>query len=219
MKQLFFTFLILATGLNSTVLSQTHAYADDIATIKKFDNIYSPPANPILFIGSSSIRKWTSLDEAFGNYKVINRGIGGAITSDITYYANDLIFPYQPRQIVVYVGENDLPEATATPDSLLSRFKVLYKTIRTQLPNVPIAYISIKPSPVRAQYQDKARKSNALIRQFLAKEVNAVFINVYDLMLDKNGKMRPEIFIEDKLHMNRQGYSIWEKALKPYLIK
>jgi lysophospholipase L1-like esterase len=212
---------ILTIGFLFTVMvsaQTTPRYFDDVQTIKKYDQMYQAPAHPIVFVGSSSIRKWDGLQVAFGNYNIINRGIGGAVTNDIAFYLNDIVFPYEPRQIVIYVGENDLPEVRATADTILNRTKKLYKMIRAKLPTVPIAYISMKPSPSRDQYQEKARAANTLIRNFLSKEENTDFIDIFSPMI-KDGKSRPELFVEDMLHMNAKGYAIWEAAVRPYLLK
>jgi len=191
---------------------------NDVQTIKNYDKIYQTPAQPILFVGSSSIRKWQSLQVAFGEYNVINRGIGGAVINDIVFYLNDIVFPYRPRQIVLYVGENDLPDQSVTADTVLNRTIKLFNMIRAKLPAVPIVYIAMKPSPVRDKYQQKARDGNLLIKNFLTKEKDAVFVDIFSPML-KDGKSRPELFVEDMLHMNKQGYIIWEKEVKRYLIK
>ncbi|MFP9099621.1 GDSL-type esterase/lipase family protein [Flavobacterium sp. RHBU_24] len=211
---------LIAFGLLAMLCSaqENHKYDSDIATIKKYDNIYEPAQNPILFVGSSSIRKWGHLQEAFGNYNVINRGIGGAVTDDITHYVDDLVFKYKPRQIVLYVGENDLPDNTKTDDIILQKTISLYTAIRAKLPEVPIVYIAMKPSPLRDNYQQKCKAANDKIRKFLSTEKNAVFVDVYTPML-ANGKSRPELFVEDMLHMNAKGYSIWEEAVAPYLLK
>jgi lysophospholipase L1-like esterase len=213
-------FLLLSQFIIIITFGQNKpAFWDDVQTIKKYDQLYKPPVNPVLFVGSSSIRKWDDLTQVFAKYNALNRGIGGAVTNDITFYLNDVVFPYQPRQIVLYVGENDLPNAQATPDSVLNRTVNLYKAIRAKLPNVPIVYISIKPSPSRDAFKAKAVASNALIKAFLAKEANTKYVDVYSLMLTKDGKLRPELFVEDMLHMNAAGYAIWRKAVEPHLLK
>jgi len=194
-------------------------FENDVHTIQQFDKMYAPPPHPILFTGSSSIRKWDDLERNFSKQVVLNRGIGGAETNDITHFAKELIFTYAPRQIVIYVGENDLPAANVNADTLLQRFRVLYTTIRHELPTIPLIYISIKPSPSRAAFFDKAKQTNALIKDFLAKEKNTVFVDIYPKMLDKNGVPRKELFLQDMLHMNKQGYAIWEKAIQPYLLR
>jgi len=211
--------VLISCFFSAAVLAQaTHPYAGDVATIKKYDQMFVPLSHPIVFVGSSSIRKWQHLQVAFGSYNVLNRGIGGAVVDDIIYYLNDLVFSYNPRQIVLYVGENDLVNESETADDILNKTITLYKDIREKLPDVPIVYISLKPSPSRDKYQEKCIKTNSLIRDFLSKEKNVVFVDIFTPML-KDGKSRPELFVQDMLHMNPEGYAIWEKKIKHYLIK
>jgi len=215
-----FIFLVFFQFLVAQIFAQHKpAFWDDVQTIKKYDKMFQPPIHPVLFVGSSSIRKWDDLMQVFAKYNALNRGIGGAVTNDITFYLKDIVFPYQPRQIVLYVGENDLPDEKTTADSVLKRTVRLYKSIKATLPNVPIVYISIKPSPSREKYKEKAVAANALIKNFLANEHNTKYIDVYSLMLTKEGKMRPELFVGDMLHMNATGYAIWRKAVEPHLLK
>jgi lysophospholipase L1-like esterase len=151
-------------------------------------------------------------------YNVLNRGIGGAVISDIKYYLKDIVFDYDPRQIVLYVGENDVINPAETADTIFNRTVNLYQAIRAKMPDVPIVYIAMKPSPSRDQFRAKTVEANNLIRKFLATQKNVVFVDVFKLML-KDNHSRPELFVSDMLHMNQQGYDIWNKAVKPYLLK
>ena len=216
MKKILFLFLIFP----AIVFAQPkHAFYDDVQIIKAYDKMFQPPAHPILFVGSSSIRKWDDLQQVFGKYAVLNRGVGGTVVNDITYYINDLIFAYHPRQIVLYVGENDVPDAKSTADSILNRTIVLFNDIRARLPDVPLVYISMKPSPSRDKFREKCEEANAKIKDFLSKQKNVVYVDIFKPMLDASGKSRPELFVSDMLHMNPKGYAIWEKAVDPYLLK
>jgi lysophospholipase L1-like esterase len=218
-RTIFFILLLTFQILNQFSYSQTKSnYFDDVQTIKAYDQMYGVPAHPILFVGSSSIRKWDDLQIVFGKYNVLNRGVGGTVINDINYYLDDIVFPYQPRQIVLYVGDNDVPDAKVTPDSILQRTIRLYGHLRTKLPNVPLVYIAIKPSPSREKYIPKAQQANELIKQYMSKQKHVVFVDVFSLMM-KNGKVRKELFGPDMLHMNPEGYKLWEKAVSPYLIK
>ncbi|MDB5003907.1 MAG: family lipase [Mucilaginibacter sp.] len=193
-------------------------YWDDVQVIKKYDGMFAPPVHPVLFTGSSSIRKWDDVQYTFAEYSALNRGIGGAVTNNIIYYLNDLVFKYQPKQIVLYVGENDLMDKVSTVDSVYNRTMKLYQAIRAKMPEVPILYIGMKPSPSREKFMPMEVDFNARIKNFLASEKNTVFVDVYPLMLN-DGKLRPELYVGDKLHMTKLGYAVWEKAVRPYLIK
>lgn len=202
------------------VKAQDAPFYSEIQSFKKEDSLHFPPKNAILFVGSSSFRKWTDVQKYFPGYTIINRGFGGSTFPDAIRYANDIIFPYQPKQILIYEGDNDLASSDKiTPDSVLNRFKKLFWLIRSKLPDVSIAFVSIKPSPSRERLFPKMKKSNLLIKKFLKRKKHAAFIDVYHKMLNSDGSPNKDIFIKDMLHMNAKGYEIWQKIIEPYLLK
>ncbi|MET4082490.1 hypothetical protein ABIB40_002448 [Pedobacter sp. UYP30] len=213
--------LFITAALSTTIYAQQKTSApfqDEINAFKVKDAAAMPAKDGILFIGSSSLRKWTDLEKVYAKYYAINRGFGGSKLLNAIYYADDIIFPYQPRQIFIYSGENDIAEG-ASAEITADRFKILFGLIRKKMPEVPIEFISIKPSPSRAQFMPEFLHANALIKIFLAKQSKTDFINVYSNMLNANGKPMPDIFLEDNLHMNQKGYDIWIKAIAPFLVK
>lgn len=215
-----FLLIVLTNLVAITLLAQTKPrFWDDVQTIKSYDKIYRPPLRPILFTGSSSIRLWANAQQTFPQYTILNRGVGGTVLNDINFYAEDLIFPYNPKQIVLYVGENDITNETNTADTILHRTIRLVKQIRERLPDVPIVYISIKASPSREKYIQKVIDANQLIKAFLATEAKMVYVDIFYPMLDKGGKIRGELFLADRLHMTPAGYAIWAKELRKHLIK
>jgi len=200
-------------------LAQAPPFYKDIQHFKELDHQHTPPKKAILFIGSSSFTKWKDVSDYFPGYTIINRGFGGSTLKDLIYYFNDLVPVYQPRQVVIYCGENDLANDATPADSAVSRFKQLYGLIRGYNKKVPVAFISIKPSPVRAKYIPKVRDANAAIRTFIAKQKNARYIDVFPAMLGEDGRPISNIFLGDSLHMNAGGYQIWQKIMRPYLKK
>lgn len=202
------------------VHAQQQPFYDEIQQFKKEDSISPPPANAIVFTGSSSFRKWTDVQSYFPGYKIINRGFGGSTFPDVINYAGEVVLRYRPKQVVIYCGDNDLASSdTVTPKMVAYRFKILFNRIRSKLPKTNIAYVSIKPSPSREQLMAKMQETNRLIRSFLQQQKGTSFIDVYNLMLQPNGQPMTDIFLEDHLHMNQKGYKIWQKAMKPYLLK
>jgi len=193
----------------------------EIQEFKKQDADSMPPKDAILFVGSSSFTKWTDVKDYFPDHTIINRGFGGSTLRDVIRWAPDIILPYHAKQIVIYCGENDLAYSNATtPKMVLDRFKRLFTIIRNDNPAVPVAFVSLKPSPSRQHLWKKMKTANRLIRQYLATKKKTVFINVWPAMFDANGTIiRKDIFIEDNLHMNAKGYQIWKKLIEPHLVK
>lgn len=204
----------------ATVFAQDQhpPFWDEIQQFKKSDSLHPPPTNAILFAGSSSFRFWTNVQDYFPSYTIINRGFGGSSLPDVIRYEDDIIFPYHPKQIVIYCGENDFVASdSVTVQMVFQRFTQLFTNVRNRLPNVPVVFVSIKPSPSRWQLKDKMIEENRLIKAFLLKRNKTAFVDVWTAMLDKDGKPMADIFKEDQLHMNAKGYAIWQKLIAPYL--
>lgn len=201
-------------------MAQAQPFATDITLFKKQDSFAFPPANGILFIGSSSVTKWTDIQTYFPGYPIINRGFGGSSLPDVIRYEKDIIFPYQPKQIVLYCGENDIAAAdSVTAAMVLTRFKTLFTDIRKQWPRIPLIFISLKPSPARWAMRERMQQANQLIKKYLRKKKHTIFINVWDRMLGPDGLPKADIFIADRLHMNAKGYAIWQELIAPVLVK
>lgn len=213
----YFTFLSLVFSVG-TALAQEKPFSKEIQQFKKEDSVRKPPAKAILFTGSSSFRMWKGLQDSFPKHKVINRAFGGSSLPHVILYANDVILPYRPKQVIIYCGDNDLASSdTIQPAHVLQRFQQLFTLVRSRYPKVHVAYVSIKPSPSRERLMPKMEEANRLIADFLENKRRTAFINVYHPMLLPNGKPDPSLFIKDNLHMNEKGYAIWKKVIEPYL--
>ena len=191
-------------------------WEQDMQRFAALDAASPPPRQGVLFVGSSSIRLWETLAADFPGIPVINRGFGGSELRDSTFYADRILVPYAPRQIVIYAGDNDL-QAGRTPQQVEQDFRAFVRRVRRDLPRVRIAYISNKPSPSRVRLLEAQRQANALI-QAEAERLRVDYIDVFTSMLDANGQPREELFVEDRLHLNRAGYELWRQKIAPYLI-
>lgn len=196
-----------------------YPFWQDVRAFKVSDSLNMPPANSILFIGSSTFTKWTDVQSYFPDHVILNRAFGGSTLPDVIRYADDLIFPYHPKQVVIYCGENDFAATdTITAETVALRTVQLFQLIRNKEPDIDIAYLSIKPSPSRQKLWPKMVAANALIKSYLSLQVHAAFIDVYAQLLTADGKPRPELFVSDMLHLNKTGYGILQQAIEPYLI-
>lgn len=198
---------------------QAQPFAAEISAFKKLDSARFPGTGKILFIGSSSFTKWTDVQDYFPAHAIINRGFGGSTLLDVIRYEKEVIFPYDPKQVVIYCGENDVAGDTAvTGTAVLERFKQLFTDIRKRFPKVPVIFVSLKPSPSRWHMRARTMEANRLIKKYLKKKKHTRFINVWDVMLNEKGEPREELFIKDRLHMNAEGYKIWQGLMEPYLL-
>jgi len=222
MKNVFRSLLVLllvAIAYTQSFAQQPPFY-NDIQAFKKADQTQPPAKNMILFVGSSSFTKWKDVQDYFPGYPILNRGFGGSSLPDVIRYADDVIYPYQPKQIVIYCGENDLAASdTVSAATVVTRFKTLFGMIRQHLGNVSVVFVSLKPSPSRARLFPKMKEVNEQVKSFLQNDKNAAFADVYSKMLDANGEPMQDIFLEDRLHMNAKGYAVWKPVIEPLLVK
>lgn len=193
-------------------------YDNEIRAFKHQDSLSLPKPNCILFIGSSSVRKWTDLERRFAGKPIVRRGVGGSTLSQLVkYYTPYIMFPYHPRKIFIYAGENDIAYG-GNADSVFTNFKILYSMIRHQLPDVKIYYLSIKPSPSRTQFRAEFDKANDVVKNYLAGKPNSLFIDMNPSIFRKGTTMPDSsLFEKDYLHLNSKGYDRWQKVLTPYV--
>jgi lysophospholipase L1-like esterase len=212
---LFLVWTFLATSTFAQ-LAPADPWEADIRAFEATDRAHPPEPGAVLFIGSSSIRFWESLQADFPLTRIIRRGFGGSEIRDATHFADRIIIPYRPRLIVLYAGDNDLA-AGRTPEQVRDDFIAFIERVRRDLPDVTIAFITIKPSPARANLLGAMRKANALISDLASSRRNIRIIDVFTPMLDAKGLPRKDLFGDDMLHMNRAGYRIWIEQLTPLL--
>ena len=191
-------------------------WVNDMARFQAEDAAHPPPASPIVFTGSSSVRMWDSLASDFPGKPVLNRGFGGSQVRDAVHYADQIAVRYRPLMIVLYSGDNDI-NAGRSPQQVLADFRAFVARVRKDLPNTPIVYLSIKPSPSRIDQLPRQQQANALIRQEAAHLRGVTFVDVATPMLNAAGQPRPELFGPDSLHMTRAGYDLWRGIVAPYL--
>ena len=188
-------------------------FQDDVNLLIASDSTLKKK-NIILFTGSSSIRFWASLATDFPKRNVVNRGFGGSEMSDLVYFADKLILPYRPKQIFIYEGDNDISNGK-TSDEILSDASKLLALIRDRLPRkTRVLFISPKPSMLRWSLKDKYEAFNQKLKVWTKRNKYVTFVDVWTPMLEGDGTVRQDLFMEDGLHMNEKGYAIWIRVIE-----
>jgi lysophospholipase L1-like esterase len=193
-------------------------WGKEIRAFEAADQTNPPPRGAVLFIGSSSIRLWTNVAQAFPGHTVLNRGFGGSHLSDSVAFVDRIVTPYKPRLIFLYAGDNDIASGKS-PNRVLSDFKAFTAKVHSVLPETRIGYIAIKACPARQKYLKSAEAANRFIRDYAASNDRVLFVDVFTPMLSKEGRPRAELCVEDGLHPNAQCYELWASILQPILDK
>jgi lysophospholipase L1-like esterase len=206
--------VVVPVRLRAEIPPQKAVWEPEIRAFEQRDVVHPPPQNAVLFIGSSSFRKWTALAEDFQGIQVINRGFGGSELDDSTSFADRIIFPYHPRIIVLYAGDNDLA-AGKSPTVVVAEYTNFVSVVDARLPHTRIVFVSIKPCLARWKLKDKIIETNRRIAAIHAD--NLAFVDVYSQMLGPDGKPRKDLLLSDGLHPDEQCYRLWASLIRPYL--
>lgn len=191
-------------------------FADEVKKFENAGNDY-PSENRIIFTGSSSIRLWVDFKSYFPEHNVINTGFGGSETSDLIHYKDLLISQFEPKQVFIYEGDNDVNSGKSGLEILSDMNTLVSSLLEEGIENIVI--IAPKPSVARWELKEKYEKVNASLKAMADLSPKIQYADVWTPMLNPDGNVKPDIFIEDNLHMNKKGYDIWIKVIGPLLIK
>jgi len=186
----------------------------EVAAFEAADRASAPPRGEIVFVGSSTIRLW-DLNASFPELKTINRGIISSEMSDAVRLVDRLVTPYAPRIVVVYAGDNDIMGIPS--EQITIGFERFVRAVHARLPATRILYIGIKPSLLRWGQVDRMRLANVMIEQFCERDDRLGFVDVDHALLGWDEKPRPELYVEDGLHLSAAGYQILTALVRPYL--
>ena len=204
-----------APGTQRAALAQPTNWGKEMAAFAAHDKEQPFAPGGVVFVGSSSIRLW-DLARSFPGLPTLNRGFGGSQIADSVAHVDLLILRHRPRLVVFYAGDNDIASGKA-PAAVAADFKTFAGRVHQALRDARIAFIGIKPSPQRWKLIDTVRQANALIREFALTDHRIGFVDVDGPMLGWNEQPRPELFVDDGLHLSAKGYELWTTLVRPFL--
>jgi hypothetical protein len=190
-------------------------WGKEIRKIEARDKTETDPEEAILFIGSSSIRRWADIATDMAPFRTIQRGYGGAKYSDVAVFSKRLLHPHQYQALAIFVG-NDVqgkPE-DHTPDQVEALARYVMSVSKSHQPDAPIFLIEVTPTSRRYAAWSAIRKLNERLREIALSTPNTHFIATAEHYLDPEGKPRDELFVSDLLHLNEAGYQQWATLIR-----
>lgn len=166
----------------------------------------------VVFTGSSSVRLWEGLDKDCSGIQVINTGFGGSHMSDLLYFLDQTVLRFRPAVIYIYEGDNDI-FAEKNPADIMVTTKAVVNKLFALNPKIYIHFIAAKPSPSRWKFKTQYEAFNGLLKAYSEGHPQLFYVDVWNPMLDVQGRPTEDIFISDSLHMNRKGYLIWKEII------
>ena len=189
-------------------------YNDEVTSIE------NQPVKPksdtkkrIVFYGSSSLRLWSTLESDFPELDIINHAFGGSTLAACCWFFKRLVPAQVPDAIVVYAGDNDLGDGRH-PEEVFLYFKNMMALIQQYCGDIPVAFLSVKPSLSRQYLADSIQYTNKIIREEIdSAHPNCTFVPVYNEML-VNGLPDSRLYQDDDLHLSEAGYQLWKEILR-----
>lgn len=214
--RLLVSYLVLSLTIMPLSAQDPQRFAEEVEQISiKYDTLWDSNRETIVFTGSSSIRLWEGLEKSFPDHQIVNSGFGGSFTTDLLEYIEPLVLRFKPKMVFIYEGDNDV-EGGVRPNKILRSTHEVISQIRQQGYAEAIVIISAKPSLERWHLRRKYRRLNRKYAKLCEKDSLLKFADIWNPML--NGKkLKKDLFIEDGLHMNNKGYTIWYEVLKNYV--
>jgi lysophospholipase L1-like esterase len=189
-------------------------FEKDIAAFDAADREKPPRPGGVVFVGSSSIRLWKTLDADFPGVPVVNRGFGGSHTSDCVHFFDRLVLPHRPRLVVFYCGGNDIA-AGKTPEQVAADLRAFTARLHSALPDARLVVNSIKITPSRWALREHTAFANTLLAAHCAGDPRRTFLDLNSAVLTPDGQPREDLYVADRLHLNAAGYAVWRERLAP----
>jgi lysophospholipase L1-like esterase len=190
-------------------------FSEAFEEFAEWDAKNSTPEEAILFVGSSSIVRWSSA-EAFPGLPVINRGFGGSQASDAAHWVEEAVLQYDPAVVVYYEGDNDT-SAGKKAQQIFEDMRAFGQAVLAHDRSTQVVFISVKPSLLRWDSWGEMQATNDLLRQYTLESPSLHFVDVGTPMIGSDGRPIPELFVSDGLHMTQAGYDVWNRVVGPVL--
>ena len=214
MKKSIFLVLVFLSALSSS-FAQLHPFEQEVRRLSaQLDSLGWNPGTTVV-TGSSTIRMWRSLPEISGREVVLNTGFGGSKAADLERYLFPLVLKFDPKRVFIYEGDNDLWAGVA-PEEILASLDRIVTRIQLAVPNAKIYLIGAKPSPSRWAKKDLYQSFNQQLEKYSQRKEGVSFIDTWATLTDSAGNARPELYIKDQLHLNEDGYILWNGIFKSY---
>lgn len=200
--------------------AQSQRFESEVQRMLAADKTNPPPRDGILFIGSSIFRLWTDLKDQMAPLPVFNRAFGGSMTQDLLDREDQLVLAYKPRIVVYYCGSNDV-NAGQTADAILARTKKFLQIVNEKLPGTYVYYTSIQKAPDKRGRWSEVDAVNHAMESYSHEAKNLGYIDLNPVLFDRDGNLREDLFLPDKLHFRPEStaYAEFAQVVKPVLEK
>lgn len=162
----------------------------------------------LLMLGDSLV-EWGDWGKHLPGVAVINRGIAGEMTEELSNRLMDEIDACpEPDAVLIESGTNNLLFGymffPAILTSMLQRLRLCY-------PHAPLILCSLMPMPIVAAHD--LEQVNQELAQAAAATDNCVFLDVVGPFREQCLPITHPGFLNDQVHLSTRGYQVWAGAI------
>jgi len=184
-----------------------------------------------VFIGDSITHMW-ELNAYFGRGEqfVVNRGIGGDISSHVLRRFDADVIQLKPKHVVIKIGVNNfwtLDGATdhdrKTPEQIIPGLvdDIRDMVRKAKASGITAIICSILPTNLPQSGHNELRNLSIVQvnqeLQLVAEEENAIYVDYHSHMTKEDGRQLRGELADDGLHPHLLGYDIMAKVLRETL--
>jgi len=169
--------------------------------------------NRLTVILGDSHALWFPIDRLPKDRFWLNQGLSGDTTAGVLKRVSTFA-ETRPDTIHVIVGVNDLRKGK-TDQEILHNLQQIMQRLRQKHPTAQVFVHSILPTRLAAIPSNRVRWLNYNIAA-LTQQENVNYLNLQPAFTDANGNLR-RAFTTDGVHLNAQGYQVWQTASAPIL--
>lgn len=190
-------------------------FAEDITRFTTEDDLSAGPVDSVVFVGSSSVRRWEELAQLYTDYAPVQRGVGGSQLGEIAQAGDALVFRHDPRAVVLFAGTNDV-DAGVAPEVVIERFRCFHERMANALgADRPLLYIGITPTPARWDHWGNASVVNTAVESIADEDPGVVYVDVPAAFLATGSPPSADLYTDDGIHLSAAGYALWDSVLRP----
>lgn len=177
----------------------------------------------IVFFGDSITEQY-KLDKFFHEPYIINKGVGGDKTEDLLERIEKDVYQYNPSDVIILVGINDILH-DINDDDILLNIETIVNDIKLNRPAANIFVESIYPINEKLINENKEHKVYNKNIKSINKEIKQMclqngvtYINVFDSLTDEEGNLK-KLYTKEGLHLTNLGYLRVTSVLQEYIKK
>lgn len=175
----------------------------------------------VLFLGDSITKGWAGAGKevwarSYAPLNALNIGIGGDTTRQTLWrIEHEALAELKPKVVVLMIGVNNIFTGTGDDEEIARGVEEVVKQLRARLPASKILLAGILPLGNEAQ-SARAAHINKTIAGLASGPVR--FLDLTSVFTGPDGKVKPELYTADLVHLSAAGYEAWDAVLHPALV-